>query len=238
MENNCEFRNVLTCLSMNREQNIGAGLSEEENLDNTIVELHENRAATDVTTREEPGVENRIDTISKETRTVLMSENNDDASNKYSWASSELPDDFVPQYLRTVDLESMAVVGDGPPRICSPLSMELLKKQHKLGSLKRDALPLMVYLPGIDGTGLAAARQFPSLLRNFDLVTLITPSGDRSDFNALVRTVIDYLEFEAPLHPPERPIYLLGESFGGILAVAVAAECPGLVDRIVLGRSR
>jgi pimeloyl-ACP methyl ester carboxylesterase len=34
--------------------------------------------------------------------------------------------------------------------------------------------------------------------------------------------------------PPERPVYLLGESFGGILALAVAANRPDLVDRVVL----
>lgn len=33
---------------------------------------------------------------------------------------------------------------------------------------------------------------------------------------------------------PERPVYLLGESFGGILALAVAANRPDLVDRVVL----
>jgi pimeloyl-ACP methyl ester carboxylesterase len=34
--------------------------------------------------------------------------------------------------------------------------------------------------------------------------------------------------------PLERPVYLLGESFGGILAVAVAAARPDLVNRVVL----
>jgi pimeloyl-ACP methyl ester carboxylesterase len=34
--------------------------------------------------------------------------------------------------------------------------------------------------------------------------------------------------------PSDRPVYLLGESFGGVLALAVAEECPDLVDRVVL----
>ncbi len=34
--------------------------------------------------------------------------------------------------------------------------------------------------------------------------------------------------------PPERPVYLLGESFGGVLALAVAEARPDLVDRVVL----
>ena len=44
----------------------------------------------------------------------------------------------------------------------------------------------------------------------------------------------DYLRAEVAGMPPSRPVYLLGESFGGLLAVAVAAELPDLVDRVVL----
>lgn len=43
-----------------------------------------------------------------------------------------------------------------------------------------------------------------------------------------------YLEKEVEASPVSRPIYLLGESFGGVLALAVAAERPDLVDRLVL----
>lgn len=92
----------------------------------------------------------------------------------------------------------------------------------------------MIYLPGIDGTGLAAARQFPRLLQYFDLAALITPPEDRSKFETLVEVVASFLEAEVLLHPPTRPVYLLGESFGGVLALAVGARCPGLVDRLVL----
>jgi hypothetical protein len=42
-------------------------------------------------------------------------------------------------------------------------------------SARRQRLPLLLYLPGVDGTGLAAARQFPSLLQKFDMRTLVTP---------------------------------------------------------------
>jgi hypothetical protein len=45
---------------------------------------------------------------------------------------------------------------------------------------------MMFYMPGIDGTGLAAYRQFPRLTRAFDLRCLIIPRTDRSTFEELV----------------------------------------------------
>ena len=43
-----------------------------------------------------------------------------------------------------------------------------------------------------------------------------------------------YLEEEIDVDQPERPVYLLGESFGAVLALAVAQAKPDLVDRLVL----
>lgn len=34
--------------------------------------------------------------------------------------------------------------------------------------------------------------------------------------------------------PPTRPVYLLGESFGAVIALAVAHERPDLADRLIL----
>ena len=44
-------------------------------------------------------------------------------------------------------------------------------------------------LAGIDGTGLAASRQFPSLSRSFDLTALSVPGSDRTPFPELVKLV-------------------------------------------------
>ena len=47
----------------------------------------------------------------------------------------------------------------------------------------------MVYIPGIDGTGLAAFRQFPVLVEAFELISMSVPPGDRTDFTGLVEVV-------------------------------------------------
>lgn len=96
-----------------------------------------------------------------------------------------------------------------------------------------DTLPLLFYLPGIDGTGLAAYRQFPSLSRAFDLRALFMPPAERQPFEQLVEHVAAQVEAEIARAAPTRPVYLLGESFGGIMALALAERLPK-VDRVVL----
>ncbi|KAL3153931.1 hypothetical protein ABBQ32_013493 [Trebouxia sp. C0010 RCD-2024] len=95
-------------------------------------------------------------------------------------------------------------------------------------------MPLMLYLPGIDGTGMAASRQFPNLMASFDFRAFSVPLSDRTPFTGLVDIINAYLEAEVDVDDPDRPVYLLGESFGGVLALAVAAAKTDLVDRLVL----
>lgn len=52
-----------------------------------------------------------------------------------------------------------------------------------------ETLPLLFYLPGIDGTGLAAYRQFASLSQSFDLRALFMPPTERQPFDQLVEHV-------------------------------------------------
>lgn len=51
---------------------------------------------------------------------------------------------------------------------------------------KADHLPFMLYVPGIDGTGMAASRQFPGLMECFDFRAFSVPVSDRTPFNGLV----------------------------------------------------
>lgn len=77
---------------------------------------------------------------------------------------------------------------------------------------------MQLYLPGIDGTGLAAYRQFPRLQEAFSLITLTVPTEDRTSFEGLVELIVDFLKHKlVPDISTERPVYILGESFGAPL---------------------
>ncbi|KAG2499012.1 hypothetical protein HYH03_003198 [Edaphochlamys debaryana] len=118
--------------------------------------------------------------------------------------------------------------GQGPgPLLYAPVF------ERPAGSAPADTLPLLVYLPGIDGTGLAAYRQFPRLSSKFDLRNVFLPPSDRTPFAGLVDSLARQIEAEASLAAPSRPVYLMGESFGGLLALALAQRL-SCVDRVVL----
>lgn len=82
--------------------------------------------------------------------------------------------------------------------------------------------PLAVYLPGLDGYGISATQQFEDLSDSFELWRM-TVSKDDTDmsFHELVSTVANFCENLSLTHE-NRPITLIGESFGGLLAPAVA----------------
>jgi pimeloyl-ACP methyl ester carboxylesterase len=116
----------------------------------------------------------------------------------------------------------------GPPRVFSPLPPQNWQRSP------RD-LPVLLILPGIDGTGYTAAAQFPSLSERFDLKSFFIPVEDRTPIEGLVKILRDYIEEEVSQSPDSRPIYVLGESFGGILALLLADSCGHLcLNRVVL----
>ncbi|CAI8613448.1 unnamed protein product [Vicia faba] len=115
------------------------------------------------------------------------------------------------------------IVGDGgPPRWFSPL---------ECGS-RLDNSPLMLFLPGIDGLGLGLISHHQKLGRIFDLWCLHIPVADRTSFTDLVKLVETTVRSEYQ-RSPNRPIYLVGESLGGCLALAVAAR-NGDIDLVLI----
>jgi pimeloyl-ACP methyl ester carboxylesterase len=89
-----------------------------------------------------------------------------------------------------------------------------------LAERSRPALPLLLYAPGFDGTLVSPFLQLPTLSESFDIEGICIEMDDRSTFNALTALVAERVLAE----PWDRPCVLMGESFGGLLSMAVALE--------------
>ncbi|MGV0105732.1 Alpha/beta hydrolase fold protein [Nostoc sp. DSM 114160] len=93
--------------------------------------------------------------------------------------------------------------------------------------------PLLVYLPGMDGTGQLLRSQTAGLEAGFDVRCLALPRKDLNTWNVLTKSVLDLIDAELE-KSSQRPVYLCGESFGGCLAMKVAIQAPDLFKRIIL----
>ncbi|PWA77275.1 diacylglycerol acyltransferase [Artemisia annua] len=92
--------------------------------------------------------------------------------------------------------------------------------------------PVLLYLPGIDGTGAGLVVHEKPLGKVFHVQCLHIPVWDRTALEGLIQIVEEIVMIEHALSP-NKPIYLLGESFGGTLALAVAARNPN-IDLILI----
>ncbi|KAL5797251.1 hypothetical protein ACOSQ2_002071 [Xanthoceras sorbifolium] len=105
----------------------------------------------------------------------------------------------------------------GPPRWFSPLE----SRSHTPDS------PLLLFLPGFDGVGLGLIMQHQRLGQIFDIWSLHIPVEDRTSFTDLVK-LVERTVMSENHRLPNRPIYLVGESLGACIALAVAAHIPDM----------
>lgn len=110
----------------------------------------------------------------------------------------------------------------GPPRWFCPVESER----------PLEGSPVLLFLPGMDGVGLGLIMHHKTLGKVFEVRCLHIPVYDRTPFEALVELVEQTVRQEHALSP-NKPIYLVGDSFGGCLALAVAARNP-TVDLVVI----
>jgi pimeloyl-ACP methyl ester carboxylesterase/SAM-dependent methyltransferase len=83
--------------------------------------------------------------------------------------------------------------------------------------------PLAVYLPGLDGFGISAAQyQFDDLAKTFEFWRLTIAPEDRSALEKVVTLVADFVLDMS--QRGQRPVTLIGESCGGLIAAAVALQ--------------
>ncbi|MDY7012415.1 MAG: alpha/beta fold hydrolase [Cyanobacteriota bacterium] len=93
--------------------------------------------------------------------------------------------------------------------------------------------PLFVYLPGMDSTGKLLHSQIGSLEQSFDVRCAAIPADNFHGWKTLAQQAVNAIKRE--LHQyPQRSVYLCGESFGGCLAMTVALNWPGLIDKLIL----
>jgi pimeloyl-ACP methyl ester carboxylesterase len=82
--------------------------------------------------------------------------------------------------------------------------------------------PIGLYIPGLEGYGISAFRnQFDDLADNFELWRLAIQPNDRTPFTEIVQVIAQFVE-DVAADANGRPIVLIGESCGGLLAAATA----------------
>lgn len=96
-----------------------------------------------------------------------------------------------------------------------------------------DRLPILVFLPGMDGSDLSLRNHFESLATTFDVRCFCIPGDDVTSWVGLVHHLVEPLIAEKKSRP-DRPIYLCGESFGACLALETISQHPELFDRLIL----
>ncbi|XP_057780774.1 phytyl ester synthase 2, chloroplastic-like [Salvia miltiorrhiza] len=119
--------------------------------------------------------------------------------------------------------ESMGLEDDGPPRWFSPLE----------SGRRSPRSPLLLFLPGIDGSGLGLTLHHRKLGEIFDIWCLHVPARDRTPLADLVMLVENTIRGEQD-QSTKRPIYLVGESLGASLALVVAASNPDIDFVLIL----
>lgn len=90
--------------------------------------------------------------------------------------------------------------------------------------------PIAIYLPGLDGFGISASTwQFNDLSKTFELWRMNVAIEDTSLFGELVSGVRGFIE--EITETTGRPVYLIGESFGGLLVPAVTLNVQNRAKR-------
>jgi 3-oxoadipate enol-lactonase len=105
--------------------------------------------------------------------------------------------------------------------------LQYLPKYKLHGS--NSSLPLLIYIAGMDGTGELFYKQIPALSQTYRLVTFRLrdePDATFEDLTDDVAAIIRDLN--------ETKAFIVGESFGGTIAMTFAIRYPAMTERLIV----
>src|SRR4030095_9727014 len=92
--------------------------------------------------------------------------------------------------------------------------------------------PLLVYVAGLDGTGQLFFKQSPRLTPHFRVVTFRSRDDGQFTYDDLTADIAAIIRDRGEQSPT-----VVGESFGGTVALSFALRYPHVVDRLVIVNS-
>ena len=92
--------------------------------------------------------------------------------------------------------------------------------------------PLLVYVAGLDGTGELFFKQLPALSRSYRVATFRSRDYGRFTYDDLARDIASIIRESG-----EQRATILGESFGGTVALWFALGYPEMTERLVVVNS-
>jgi pimeloyl-ACP methyl ester carboxylesterase/1-acyl-sn-glycerol-3-phosphate acyltransferase len=96
------------------------------------------------------------------------------------------------------------------------------KVAERYNAAENSNKPIALYLPGLDGFGISAVAQFNDLSKTFELWRMTVSVDDRASFHELVQKPVRFID--DIVGNSSRPVYIIGESFGGLLTTAVGMQ--------------
>src|SRR5262249_56652586 len=89
--------------------------------------------------------------------------------------------------------------------------------------------PLLVSLPGLDGTGELFYKQIPGLTPRYRVAVVALPDDQNSTYNDIAAGVAGVIR-----ELGDQRVVVVGESFGGTVALWFALLYPAHVDLLVI----
>lgn len=89
--------------------------------------------------------------------------------------------------------------------------------------------PLLIYIAGLDGTGELFFKQIEALARSYRVVTFRSRESGQFNYDNLAADVAAIIRDQG-----EKQATILGESFGGTVALSFALRYPEMTDRLIV----